>query len=138
MRVVVDTNVLVSIIKHREREVMNAIYNTIKDKLTIIVFCRATYDELKEVLSRRKFRNINKTVINGYLAFLSERADWKEPNRHGNEAIDPDDQVFIDLAVTTNCRYLITGNLKHMPQTRIVGRVSIVSPHEFATAEKLL
>ncbi len=137
MRVVVDTNVLVSIIRHREREVVNAIHKAIKNNVVIIVFCRDTYDELKEVLSRSKFRFLKRTVVNSYLAFLSEKADWREPNRHGDEASDPDDQVFIDLAVTTNCRYLVTGNLKHMPDSRIVEHISIVSPREFVTAESL-
>ncbi len=138
MRVVVDTNVLVSIVLHRERDPMNAIYTVIKNNSVTIVFCRDTYNELKEALSRRKFRHLKRTVVNSYLAFLSDKADWREPDRHGNEASDPDDQVFIDLAVTASCKYPISGNLRHMPASRVVGDLSIVSPRDFATAENLL
>lgn len=137
MRVVLDTDVLVSMVYRREREVMNALYKALRKDVFTIIFCKETYNELKEVLSRDKFRHVKRTIVKGYLLFLSEKATWIEPRRNGAEAIDPDDQMLIDLAVSSNCRYLVTGNLKDMPKERSVGLLEIVSPREFVDKERL-
>ena len=138
MRVVLDTNVLVSIVKRPEGDVMRVIYKAIKQDVVTIVFCKETYNELAEVLSSGKFRMVKRTVINHYLSFLSTKAYWHEPNRHGSEASDPTDQAFIDAAVATGCKYVVTGNLKHMPDSRVVEGVLILSPRDFAVMEKLI
>ena len=46
---------------------------------------------------------------------------------------DPDDQPFLEVAVTANADYLITGNRKHFPEELCRG-IAAVNPREFLDA----
>ena len=138
MRVVLDTNVLISIAKGPERDVMGAIYKAIKNGTITIVFCKETYDELSSVLKRDKFRKLQRTVVNQFMSLLSSNAYWCTAKSHGPEAPDGKDQPFIDVAIAADCTYLVTGNLRDMPDGGTTGHVKIVSPREFVTMEKLI
>ena len=43
---------------------------------------------------------------------------------------DPDDEVFLAVALAGRARYLVTGNLRHYPQNRRQG-VHVVAPRQF-------
>jgi len=43
---------------------------------------------------------------------------------------DPDDRIYLDLAITANADYIITGNKKHFPEKLCEG-IKILSPREF-------
>ena len=43
---------------------------------------------------------------------------------------DPDDEAFLEVALAADARYLVTGNLRHFPPESQRG-VRVVSPREF-------
>ena len=43
---------------------------------------------------------------------------------------DPDDEIFLEVALSGNARYLVTGNLKHYPEQNRQG-ARVLSPREF-------
>ena len=43
---------------------------------------------------------------------------------------DPDDEAFLEVALAGEARYLVTGNLRHYPLRSLQG-VRVVSPREF-------
>lgn len=46
---------------------------------------------------------------------------------------DPDDEAFLEVALAGKARYLVTGNLRHFPPGSRQG-VRVVSPREFLEA----
>ena len=46
---------------------------------------------------------------------------------------DPDDEAFLEVALAGEVRYLVTGNLKHYP-TRTRQGVQVASPRDFLEA----
>jgi predicted nucleic acid-binding protein len=59
------------------------------------------------------------------LALLALIAERVEPSVTATEALDPDDNRFLECAEAAEAEFLITGNLKHYPKglyknTRIV------------------
>jgi predicted nucleic acid-binding protein len=46
---------------------------------------------------------------------------------------DADDNQFLEVAISANVDYLVTGNLKHFP-TRLRCGVKMLSPSEFLNA----
>ena len=43
---------------------------------------------------------------------------------------DPDDEFFLEVALTGNAHFLVTGNLRHYPRQNRQG-IRVVSPREF-------
>ena len=48
---------------------------------------------------------------------------------------DPDDEPFLEVAVAARAEFLVTGNGDHFPPDRRAG-VHVVSPREFIDAER--
>ena len=113
MRVVVDTNILVSglISAHGNPA---KIVDAILDGQLIPVMSLATFNELREVLSRPqiyKYFEHARISIQGFLAELEQIAEFVQPERSNMSIKDEKDRPFVDLASTTPPpEYIITGD----------------------------
>ena len=127
MRVVVDTNVLVSGLlsaKGPPGQIVDALFS---GRLRP-VYTDAIMQEYRNVLARPKFGfdpHLTATVINAIEA-AGEFIPAALLMPAGVTCSDPYDQVFIDCAHTGGCD-LITGNRKHFPQR---SPITILSPRQ--------
>ena len=123
MRVVLDTNVLVSgLLKPagNERRVLRL---GLARRFTLLLSA-PIFAEYKAVLPRPRFK-LQPAEVAQALAHLREVAEWIEPNVTLNVAKEETDNRFLECAVAGQADYLVTGNAKHFPSewkgTAIVG-----------------
>lgn len=134
-RVVVDTNVIVSALigKGNPRRVLELLFS---GKVTLCL-STAILDEYIDVLHRPKFSRFPDFLAYASLTLksLQSIAEFMEPKITLRVCPDPDDNKFLELAVATQARYLITGNKRHFPVGLFKG-TQTVSPREFISSFK--
>lgn len=74
------------------------------------------YAEYEEVISRPRFAR-DPAVIAATLQSIRERAFWVKPTGRLKICADPDDDVFLECAEEAGASYLVTGNVRHFPQS---------------------
>jgi putative PIN family toxin of toxin-antitoxin system len=117
VRVVLDTNVLVSALLSRAGIPAEVLRRTLRGEL-IPLFDERIFEEYREVLARPKLK-IDPVVMARLLESLSvigepvKAVPLESPN-----APDPDDLAFLEVAVTGRADALVTGNARHFPDTR--------------------
>jgi uncharacterized protein len=130
--VVVDTNVVVSalIAKGNPRRILDMI---LLRKLNVCL-SDEIYDEYREVLRREKFKRYRgfEEGAREFLRIVQHLGSFVSPRRHFEICSDPDDDMFLDVAVERKVQFLITGNLQHFP-THSFRSIRIVSPSEFVS-----
>jgi putative PIN family toxin of toxin-antitoxin system len=86
--------------------------------------------EYREVVRRPKFRRYG--FLPFWLEFLIEESLWLEaPAARVQSWPDPKDAPFLALAHAAGA-WLVTGNLKHFPETVRYG-VTVISPADYLT-----
>ncbi len=124
MKVVLDTNVLVSALinpKGMPAKILNLILN---EKLTIL-YDNRIMGEYREVLSRKKF-NFSHEMIEPLINFIKYEGEFIASEPLKTHFSDEDDKMFLEVAVSGNAEYLITGSTKHFPAEN-----NIVTPKIF-------
>lgn len=106
-RLVLDTNVLVSAILSdgKPRQLLR---RCIGGHDTLLV-SPATLQELVEVLRRPKFRR-DEQEAHRVLAAILAIAEAIEPQGHYQACEDPDDDMFLDLAVAGRATFIVSGD----------------------------
>lgn len=131
-RVVVDTNVLVSSLigKGNPRRVLDIIFSG----RVLLSLSTAILAEYEDVLRRPKFAQYPEFAIyaTATLRSLHAIAHFVQPKIHLHVCSDPDDDKFLELAVTDDARYFVTGNKRHFPFHSYRG-TQILSPAEFVS-----
>ena len=126
MRVVVDTNVLVSALLKQggsEARVMSAIAG---GKLAWCV-SPAILAEYAQVLQRPKFASIPSAYIYLFLD-LASRAEIFHAKARMNISSHEEDNRFYECAVAADADFIVTGNRRHFSQS--YGRIRIVSARQ--------
>jgi putative PIN family toxin of toxin-antitoxin system len=133
--VVVDTNVLVSALigKGNPRRVLETIFS----ERVSLCLSASILAEYVNVLQRPKFAQYSDfaAFASSTLRTLQSIARFAEPRITIRTCPDPNDDKFLELAVVTRARYLITGNKRHFPFRSFMG-TRIVSPTEFVSLFK--
>jgi putative PIN family toxin of toxin-antitoxin system len=108
LRVVIDTNIWISFLIGKAITGLNqAIIN---DRL-IILFSDDLFSELIEVLNRPKFKKyFSESTIQNLIALLNEKVELIETSLHFDDCRDKKDNLLLDLAVSGNANYLVTGD----------------------------
>ena len=115
MRVVVDTNVIVSAFLSplgSASTFMNKVFGNAYE----VIVTESIMQEYDNVLHRKKFR-FKEEVVQYILKWFRENALFVEVDEDDyptDEMIDPKDAVFYVAARSTGAR-LVTGNIKHYP-----------------------
>lgn len=108
MKVVVDTNILVSAVL-RDRDPELVIQFVVDHPEFEWVASQPILTEYKEVLNRRKLR-LTQEVKDNWFNLLDETLTLVEVGTPVDFPIDPDDAMFLACAITVDADFLITGD----------------------------
>jgi len=131
MRIVLDTNVLVSSLLSPFGPPAQVVRMVTSGVLTLCLDARVL-TEYEEVLGREKFQFDPDAVaaLLDYVVFLGHTvASSPLPA----PLPDPKDEAFLEIALAGGAEYLVTGNGSHFPETLCEG-IRVVSPAGFLAA----
>ena len=128
MKIVVDTNVLVSALIRTEG-IPARIVDLILSGQVKIVLDHRIYAEYQDVLLRPEF-GFAPELVDGLLEFLLQAGERVYSIKTSVALPDVYDGKFLEVAIDGTADFLVTGNLKHFPRRQRRG-VRVVSPREF-------
>jgi uncharacterized protein len=132
VRVVLDTNVLVSALLTGGGTADMAVQLILQGAATLLVDSRilAEYDE---VTARPRF-GFAETERRAVLEVLELIAEPVVARPLRLTLPDPDDRVFVEVAIAGRADVIVTGNVKHFVPRRGSLDVKVQSPREFVDA----
>ncbi len=129
MRFVFDTNVLVSALLLEHSIPRRAFDRALDQGRFLLSF--AALRELNEVLSRKQFRKyVDEDDARRFLASLLRQAEWVEVSAKIAACRDPDDDKFLELAVSGLATHIVTGDQDLLVLDPFQG-ISILTPRAF-------
>ncbi len=128
MKIVLDTNVLVSGILSPHGPPA-AVLRALLTGSAALCFDERIVSEYRDVLTRTKF-SFDRDLVEELIGYLEAAGSPALAAPLPVTLPDPWDQMFIEVAVSSNADFLVTGNLKHFPKRARAG-VSVVSPRAF-------
>ena len=128
MKVVVDTNVLVSALL-RPESIPARILDLVLSHQVTAASDHRVHNEYQEVLLRPEFGFPRVAVID-LLDFLWLSSERVHVTAMAIDLPDADDIKFIEVAISAAADALVTGNLKHFPPRQRHG-VQVLSPRRF-------
>ena len=127
MKVVLDTNVLVSGLMTREGP-CGMILDLLSDDHISAVLDSRMMSEYRRVCAEPRLC-LDAGAVCDFMHFLEDCAESITAMPLAAILPDPDDLPFLEVAAAVQA-VLVTGNKKHFPQ-KVVGAVRVVSPREF-------
>jgi len=124
MKVVVDTNVIISALLIPEGNPAKIISLILNEKIKILYDNRIIF-EYSDVLSRKEF-NFPKEIINDLINYFKHEGEFINSDYEKIKFIDEEDKKFYEVYKTGKADYLITGNIKHFPKEN-----TIILPKDF-------
>ena len=96
-----------------------------------VCYSEPTLQELLKTIEKPKLKPvIHKERVKAILHLLHSLGVFFNPDPCNIKLPDPDDTIYLDLAISVNAAHIITGNKKHFPDKACKG-VQILSPGEF-------
>jgi putative PIN family toxin of toxin-antitoxin system len=128
-RIVIDTNVIVSALMFSNSTAMQAF--TLAYTRGLILMSVEIISELIDVLNRKKFdRYVSRETRENFLASLSTETELIETTEAISICRDPKDNKFLELAISGNASYIITGD-KYLLELHPFREVLIITPTDF-------
>ena len=129
MRIVLDTNVLVSAMLTGGGAPDMALQLVLQGDATLLIDSRilAEYDEVT-MRSRFDFDALERRALRQAIAAIAEPIVAR-PLRL--TLPDPDDRMFVEVAIAGEADAIVTGNVKHFVPKRGVLPVTILTPRAF-------
>lgn len=132
MRVVVDTNIIVSGYLGGELEEIIVAWKS--GKFTLVI-SKAIADEYLKVLRRPKFK-IERAEVDDFAALLLKIADFVIPLESINAIpADPTDNKFLEAAVEGKANLIVSGD-GHLLELGTFRNIPIITAREFITRLK--
>ena len=129
MRVVIDTNIIVS--AYLGGALKAIIVSWKSGKFTLVV-SDAIADEYREVLRRPKFK-IERTELDDFFALLLDKAEFVIPLETINVITDdPSDNKFIEAAIAGNAKLIVSGD-NHLLEIESFRNISIITARDLMT-----
>jgi putative PIN family toxin of toxin-antitoxin system len=128
LKIVLDTNVLVSGILSPNGPPAAVLRALLTERVTLC-FDERIVSEYRDVLTRTRFA-FDRELVEELIGFLESAGSPTLATPLAVTLPDPWDQMFVEVAVSSNADCLVTGNLRHFPETARAG-VRVVSPREF-------
>ena len=123
---VIDTNVLVSaLITHNSEAATAKIVKLLMEEIFVPLYDSSIIDEYQDVLHRAKFK-LMPGVADALISYIIEHGIETSRSDFLDEMPDEDDRVFYEVALSNEDSFLVTGNLKHYPQTP-----QVITPADF-------
>ena len=114
IRVVIDTNILVSALLQPEGLPAAVLMLALSGEAELCV-SDAVFAEYDEVIRRPHLKR-PPDVIEGTLQSIRKLGQWVKPSVRVTDCTDPDDNVFLECAQAGEADYLVTGNKRHFPE----------------------
>jgi len=134
IRVVIDTNILVSALLQPESRPAAVLMLALSGEVQLCV-SDAVFAEYDEVIRRPHLKR-SPDVIENTLQSVRRLGHWVKPDVRVAACVDPDDNIFLECAEAARADYLVTGNQRHFPKfwknTKIVSSrefLDIIAPH---------
>jgi len=124
MKVVLDTNVIVSALANSKGSAAKVLSLVFDGKLNILYDNRILFEYL-EVLSKKNF-NFNIELINDIIYFIRCEGTFVKTEPLDVIFHDETNKKFYEIYMTGEARYLITGSRKHFPADS-----AVIIPGEF-------
>ncbi len=115
MRVVVDTNVLVSALLRPDSVPARAVAGLVARRAVFLYDARIV-EEYRAVLARPKFGAIGAEARAGLLGALLGGPPVAHVPAWAGPLLDPDDRMFVEVALAGRADALVTGNLRDYPR----------------------
>lgn len=128
MRIVLDTNVLVSALLS-PNGVPAAVLQLVLAGRVVLCLDARVLSEYRAVLCRPRF-DFDARLVDDLLEFLESEGELVASVPLALSLPDPDDAKFLEVAAAAGADHVVTGNLRHFP-TRVRRGVSVVSPRRF-------
>ena len=134
MRVVLDTNVLISAFIAR-KSVPAQVVDLLRTEELFLLQSQEVFAELQRVLEyphlRGRFHYTDEQAAR-FLQGIRNIAQWVDVQETLSVVVeDESDNRLIELAVAGRARYIVTGDRKHLLKIRRYRAIEIVSPAEF-------
>jgi putative PIN family toxin of toxin-antitoxin system len=129
MRVVVDTNVIVSALMNVNGTPAKILSLILNGNIKILYDNRIIF-EYFEVLSRKEF-GFSEEIINDIIDYFKRDGEFINAKYLKVNFSDEADKKFYEVYKSSEAQYLITGNIKHFPKED-----GIVIPKYFIQAYK--
>lgn len=128
MNIVLDTNVIVSGFLNPYGAPGKIVQMVSSGTLSLCYDARV-FSEYKKVLHRSKF-NFDPVEIVAFLEQVQANGRVIASGPLSVSLPDPYDEPFLEIAVSANVPYLVTGNIRHFPM-KYRKEIQIVLPSEF-------
>jgi len=129
LRCVFDTNVLVSALLLPDSKPRQALDVALQRGKVLASF--TVLAEIFEVLNRKQFRRyIPEEDVRNFLAALTRETEYVEVAERISACRDPKDDKFLELAVSGNADYIVSGDSDLLALNPFRG-VLITPPHTF-------
>ena len=133
MRVVLDTNVLVSGLMSPHGPPATVV-DLVGSGTLRVCFDGRILEEYHDVLARPRL-GLESADVETVLARLASNGIRVAPRPVDTVLPDPDDQPFLEVALAAEADYLVTGNQRHFPADLCRG-IAVVTPRGFVTATR--
>ena len=133
MIVVLDANVVVSgILKPHSKGAI--ILRLVTDGVIQLAYDLRILSEYRDVLRRPKF-SFSKETIEAFLDQVEQEGVLVLAKPLKRHLPDPDDEPFLEVALSGGAKSIVTGNKRHFPRKNCLG-VKVLSPGEFLEGVK--
>lgn len=123
---VIDTNVLVSaLITHNSLSATAKVVRLLLEGGFVPLYESNIIEEYQEVLHRSKFKLLP-DVADALISYIKEHGIETSRTTFQELMPDEDDRIFYEVSLSVDDSFLVTGNLKHYPQTP-----KVISPADF-------
>ena len=129
MRVVIDTNVVVSGVLNPYGP-PGRIINAVLSETTTLLHDDRILFEYREALLRPAF-GLSRSDVEGLLDFVESAGEHVSPEPLKVVLPDPNDLPFLEVATSGGADALITGNIKHFKPRRGQHDVQVTTPADF-------
>ena len=126
MRVVIDTNILVSGLLRPFSPPGEIVREITRGRLKLCIDGRIL-SEYTEVLRRPKF-DFDPILVEDLLELIKYEGEYTTPEVYYPPLPDEDDRPFIEVAIGGQVECLVTGNVKHFPT-----ELKVMSPRDFVS-----
>jgi len=134
LRVVLDTNVLISASFRRLSSIPNSIYQALKNRQFVLVLSQAILEEIEEVLTREKIVKRTGMSQEEKIEFIEELLEiaFVVSGKKEIQVIqaDPDDNKFVTAAIEGFADYIVSGD-HHLLDLKTYEGITILSPNDF-------
>ena len=115
MRIVIDTNVLISALLHGGR-VPDLVLDAIVHQRHVVLYDHRVLREYRSVMARPKFTFAPEHAERRVASLIEIGSDVGEAGAWTGTMIDEKDRMFVEVALAGRGDVLLTGNGKHYPR----------------------